>query len=849
MQTSLKHDEEGFLIGRFKAGLIDQKLQTVVDNTEATLKLLKGRVDGNRVIVSGRVRVTGMAANAANFGKKPAVAPVYRMAANQSPMLRDSLIRGGRRADGKDANKSLVKSIKAATPAAARMPLAKQGDQHLTKSELRRQRRQQAIELRESQKQTKLLKDIKAKSDSTSGLLKMLLPFLLGGGLLKSILKAPAAILGGKAAKGILRGADGKFIKGGAAAGGLAKGSFFKGLGRAGIIGALVSAWNGINVESSDLSREDKNKAHTKNLVVSAGGIGGAIAGAKAGALMGSVVPGWGTAVGGVVGGVLGGFGGAELTSLVIEKVDQVFPEGFGQMMGSWDGFVGGLKTLGAGAMGQMSAGTQYVYYEVLPSEVAIAMGTITGIGRDAWASITGFASDSWSEVTRLATPYYNAATQFASDAWTAFKSTVGPWFETIGGYAQSAFDTFSQLSGQFFTWLGNTWLGQQAGAAWDGVKSAANSVADWASEKYDKAADYVNSKKRQASQDYQAGKKGRGQSAGTSVAVGGAMVMGNVAAVNARGKQGSLGGELGSVSAKYEGRIDSANRDTDQNGNPAGWAYGKFQFNSAKGGLNRFFADNPAIAGMFTGLIPGTKAFNQKWKAVAKADPKGFEVAQNKSAENLWYKPARETYAKHGFDLNDRGVQEAVFSGSIQHGGMSTIKFKGGKLGVLGIAKRMAGGRDIRSLSPEEQIRLIYAARTEYHENGKSRYISEANDAISYSRNKNSGQKTNAIPSIANKVAPVAMAAPLLPHLNLGMAQKSNKAFQINPASVESMTKNVSIPVMAKSPTQQKPRTSGQSQELVATIDGSIAHMPKVSRSVTNKHIASIASGGIVMS
>ncbi|WP_228256858.1 phage tail tape measure protein [Acinetobacter sp. WCHAc060033] len=182
---------------------------------------------------------------------------------------------------------------------------------------------------------------------------------------------------------------------------------------------------------------------------------------------------------------------------------------------------------------------------------------------------------------------------------------------------------------------------------------------------------------------------------------------------------------ELGTVSAKYEGKIGSANKDVDQNGKPAGWAYGKFQFNSAKGGLATFFKDNPQIAKHFEGLRPGTDSFNKKWKELAKSDPVGFEKAQNKSAAKIWFEPAKQAYAKSGFNLKNRGVQEAIFSSSIQHGGV--VKY------LLPKIKRQVG-KDISLLSPQEQIRAIYKGRTAYHERGRKRYEAEMKDALKLS-------------------------------------------------------------------------------------------------------------------
>ncbi|ENV16967.1 VgrG-related protein [Acinetobacter guillouiae] len=209
---------------------------------------------------------------------------------------------------------------------------------------------------------------------------------------------------------------------------------------------------------------------------------------------------------------------------------------------------------------------------------------------------------------------------------------------------------------------------------------------------------------------------------------------------------------ELGTVSAKYEGKIGSANKDVDQNGKPAGWAYGKFQFNSAKGGLATFLNDNPKIAKHFAGMKPGTDPFNKKWKELAKSDPVGFEKAQNKSAAKIWFEPAKKAYAKSGFNLNNRGVQEAIFSSSIQHGGV--VKY------LLPRIKKQVG-KDISSLNVQEQIKAIYKGRTAYHERGRKRYEAELKDALKLSNSwtgeaqLNNGSNLIKQPTILKNIAP----------------------------------------------------------------------------------------------
>ena len=110
----------------------------------------------------------------------------------------------------------------------------------------------------------------------------------------------------------------------------------------------------------------------------------------------------------------------------------------------------------------------------------------------------------------------------------------------------------------------------------------------------------------------------------------------------------------------------------------------------------------------------------------MARQDATAFEAAQQKSAVNLWYAPARDAYSKAGFDLSNRGVQEAVFSSSIQHGGVVSR--------LLPLIKRISSG-NISQMTPEEQIKLIYDGRTQYHPNGKSRYASEVQDALRLSK------------------------------------------------------------------------------------------------------------------
>jgi hypothetical protein len=158
---------------------------------------------------------------------------------------------------------------------------------------------------------------------------------------------------------------------------------------------------------------------------------------------------------------------------------------------------------------------------------------------------------------------------------------------------------------------------------------------------------------------------------------------------------------ELGSVSAKYEsggrgvGFISSGYKD------PGGPSYGVHQLASASS--MRDFVVSPEAeqyADDFAGLTPGTAAFNRVYKRVAARDPEGLAAAEKAYYTRTHYEPVLRHAAGLGFDTQDRGVQEALFSISVQHGGAKRIVSR---------AARMAGA------TPQEQIKALYAARTRY--------------------------------------------------------------------------------------------------------------------------------------
>lgn len=155
----------------------------------------------------------------------------------------------------------------------------------------------------------------------------------------------------------------------------------------------------------------------------------------------------------------------------------------------------------------------------------------------------------------------------------------------------------------------------------------------------------------------------------------------------------------LGFLSSSHEGEVGSANKDN------KGWSYGKYQFNSSSQGLQTFLNASPYYAKQLAGLKPETAPFANKWREIAKNDYANFEKAQDDAARIEWFeKAANKLPSSMGFKLSDRGIQEAIFSASIQHNGVVD--------GVLLPAGRTPG---FASMTAAQQIDAIYAARARY--------------------------------------------------------------------------------------------------------------------------------------
>lgn len=190
------------------------------------------------------------------------------------------------------------------------------------------------------------------------------------------------------------------------------------------------------------------------------------------------------------------------------------------------------------------------------------------------------------------------------------------------------------------------------------------------------------------------------------------------------------VGESLGILSAKYEGKAGSVAMD-----NNGAYAYGKYQFNSKAGGLKAFFEANPQYREQFAGLAVGSKAFNDRWQELARTDP-AFEKAQDAAARVKFFDPLQGDAEKAGFRLDDRGVQEALFSAAINHS-------PSGNRAIYRAASATPG---FATMTGTDQLRALYRARGEYVQSANiaggqpvkdalaARYAREQADAIALS-------------------------------------------------------------------------------------------------------------------
>lgn len=134
---------------------------------------------------------------------------------------------------------------------------------------------------------------------------------------------------------------------------------------------------------------------------------------------------------------------------------------------------------------------------------------------------------------------------------------------------------------------------------------------------------------------------------------------------------------QLGSTSTKYETGGKGVTTIGSGKGDNGGASYGAYQLSSATGTLLRYL--NSAQYGnygqYFTGLTPGSTAFNAVWLNLARND-QNFAASQHAFIEDTHYTLLLNKLAASGMDMSNRGaaVQDMLWSTSVQFGGKTSL-------------------------------------------------------------------------------------------------------------------------------------------------------------------------------
>src|SRR5262245_8258571 len=161
---------------------------------------------------------------------------------------------------------------------------------------------------------------------------------------------------------------------------------------------------------------------------------------------------------------------------------------------------------------------------------------------------------------------------------------------------------------------------------------------------------------------------------------------------------------ELGWLSKKYEVGKGGPGTISTGKGDAGGVSYGTYQLTTANVGgfVKKFYPKE------FAGLKAPSKAFNDKWKALAKSD-KSFGKKQHDHIKATHYDPVAARLRKDlKLDVQKRSftLRDVVWSTAVQHGG------GGGPAIFKNALAPLTKNKPLDKLTDEEIIRAVYAER-----------------------------------------------------------------------------------------------------------------------------------------
>jgi hypothetical protein len=200
-----------------------------------------------------------------------------------------------------------------------------------------------------------------------------------------------------------------------------------------------------------------------------------------------------------------------------------------------------------------------------------------------------------------------------------------------------------------------------------------------------------------------------------------------------AAASNGSFGGKLGAISAKYEAGGWNPGAVSSGKGDHGGVSYGIPQFSTATGSAKSFVnwlkQNNPDLGNVFGNYAPGTPEFSNAWKNAASRYGDAFGDMQNRYVYNTMVMPfVQRAKEKTGVDLNATpALRELAFSTAVQFGGAGTY--------ALGNINPNMSEKDIINAVYNNKINNVatyFRSSGKDVQNGvKNRFANERNDLL----------------------------------------------------------------------------------------------------------------------
>lgn len=130
---------------------------------------------------------------------------------------------------------------------------------------------------------------------------------------------------------------------------------------------------------------------------------------------------------------------------------------------------------------------------------------------------------------------------------------------------------------------------------------------------------------------------------------------------------------KLGNLSQRFESGKEGPATVSGGHGDPGGVSYGTYQFSSREKTLTPFLAgEGKPWAAQFVGTTPGSTAFSDIWRKIAKAEPLAFGEAQHAFTARHYYRSTVDkVMATKGLNIDVRhdAIRDATWSVAVQHG------------------------------------------------------------------------------------------------------------------------------------------------------------------------------------